>query len=198
MKKSTLAFSVIGIITCLSAVVQATIVEYKLDDPVLGDLTFEREMKEPVLVAVNSSLDIYVENIENPNRWKDWKIIIWVPVGDPPLESIEVDYSNDPLHIEELERFVVPLAPYTGPIDLGNEWVGFYADTWLPEWEEFGTSPVCSGGLHPWGNPAWVSFHFDVGVDPFIYIKDACIPEPATVTLLGLGGLVFLHRRKSM
>jgi hypothetical protein len=127
---------------------------------------------------------------------KDWKIIIWVPVGDDPLTAIQVDYSNDPLHSAgmELEWFDVPLDPYADWTPPGFK--GFYADTWLSDWEEFGTNPVGSGLPHAWGNPMWVSFHFNVNADPWIYIKDACLPEPATIALFGLGALSLLRRRK--
>jgi hypothetical protein len=192
MKKSVVVFPLLCLFTILGTAVQASIVEFPLDEP----FQYVREIG-PVQVQHDSPVDIYVANVEAPERWKDWTFIVWVPIGDPILTTMQmqVDYSNDPLHIAELERFDVPLALYTGPINLGPEWIGLYADTWDPQWAVYGTNPVDSGLPHAWGNPAWVSFHIDVGVDPFIYIKDACIPEPVTITLLGLGALV-LRRRK--
>jgi hypothetical protein len=190
MRKCTVVFSVLCLFTIFVTGVQASIVEFPLDNP----FQYVREIG-PIQVAHDSPVDIYVANVFAPERWKDWKIVVWVPVGDPILTAMQVDYSNDPAHIAELERFSVPLAPYTGPINLGPEWMGFYADTWDPQWEQYGTNPVGSPGPHAWGNPAWVSFHLDVNVDPFIYIKDACIPEPVTFALLGLGAMA-LRRRK--
>jgi len=191
MKKLSIILFSACLTLLLSLPVRASIVEFPLDEP----FQYVREIG-PIQVTHDSPVDIYVANVEAPERWKDWKIIIWVLVSDPILTMMQVDYSNDPMHIAELERFDVPLAPYTGPIDLGPDWMGFYADTWDPQWAQFGTNPVGSNAPHAWGNPAWVSFHFDVGVDPFIYIKDACIPEPATIGLLGLGAVVLLRRRK--
>jgi hypothetical protein len=109
MKKSVLVLSVIGIITLLSTVVQATVVEYKLDEPP----QYEREIG-PVQISPHSVFDIYVENIECSIRWKEWQIVIWVPVGEDDLTAIDVDYSNDTSHTagQELEwLYDVPLDP---------------------------------------------------------------------------------------
>jgi hypothetical protein len=189
MKKHAVVFSLLCLSTIFCTAVGATIVEFPLSSP----FQYEREIG-PIQVQHDSPVDIYVANVYAPERWKDWKIVIWVPIDAPDVTMMQVDYSNDPLHIAELERFDVSLAAYTEPFIPG--WKGFYADTFLvgSQWEQFGTNPVGSGP-HAWGNPAWVSFHFDVNVDPYIYIKDACIPEPMTIMLLGLGALA-LRRRK--
>jgi len=185
MEKSSLVLPFVGVFILFNAAIQASIIEYPLDNPV----QYVREIG-PMQVSHSSPVDIYVANVLNEQRWKDWKIIIWVPLADPDLTQMQVDYDNTPDHSNPLEIFTVPLASYTGPINLGPDWKGFYADTWEQPWQQYGTNPVGSGLEHTWGNPAWVSFHFDVGVDPFIYIKDACIPEPATIALLAIGGLL--------
>lgn len=71
---------IIGIITLFSNTVQATVVEYSLEDP----FQYEREIG-PIEVTHSSPIDIYVANVYNENRWKDWKIIIWVPVSSDNL-----------------------------------------------------------------------------------------------------------------
>jgi hypothetical protein len=144
----------------------------------------------------DSDINIYVENVYDPDRWKDWYIEIWLPASAPDLTAISVDYDNSPDHSDPIEIFSVPLATLAGPGPWGLD-KGFYADTWNPLWDEYGTTPVGSGGNHPWGNPAWVSFHFSIpdGTPFGVYIYDECIPEPATLGLLLVGGIVLLRRR---
>jgi hypothetical protein len=149
------------------------------------------------VVQHHSPVDIYVANNLDEQRWKDWSIIIGILPGQTPLTSIMVDYDNTSDHSQPIALFEVPLSP-TGQVEfLGVTYETYYADTWLAQWEQFGTNPVGSTGPFAIGNPAWVSFHFDVNVDPLVVIKDACIPEPATVSILGLGAVALLRKRSS-
>ena len=191
MKKTLVVFSLLCLVTIFGTAARATIVEFPLDNPP----QYEREIG-PMIITHSSPVDIYVANIYDEQRWKDWSIIIGVLSGNDALTSIMVDYDNTSDHSQPLELFEVPLATY-GTIEFsGQIYDGYYADTWLPQWEQFGTNPVGSTGPFAIGNPAWVSFHFDVNVDPLIVIKDACIPEPTTICLVGLGGLLLRKRRK--
>jgi hypothetical protein len=147
-------------------------------------------------VQHESPIDILVKNNLDPARWKDWRIIIGV-LSTTPVAEILVDYDNTPDHSQPI-TFPVQLAAY-GPWEFeGQVYNAFYADTFLvgSEWEKYGTTPVGSGGLYPIGNPQWLSFHFEViGEDPLVYIKDKCIPEPATIAILGLGAIALLRKR---
>ena len=66
--KKRVVFSVLCLLTIFGTAVQATVVVFLLDDPV----QYEREIG-PVQITEHSAVDIYVENVEAPQRWKDWK-----------------------------------------------------------------------------------------------------------------------------
>ena len=179
-----------------------TIFEYPLDNPP----QYTREIG-PIVATEHSAVDIYVQNMLNPLRWKDWIFKIWIPDGASlydqqggHLNTIVVDYDNTPGHTGPLLLLSVPVVPIvdTRFADLGLTQC-FYANTFDTQWEQFGTSPVGSGGPNPIGNPGWVSFHFYLDIplyDPFAhYVFDKCIPEPATICLLGLGVLGLLRKR---
>jgi len=189
--KKFLVFTLLAVSLLYGSLAKAVEFEYLLDDPP----SYERSIG-PVWVAQHSPVDIYVQNILDPQRWKEWYIEIWIPETIDDLTCIDIDYDNTANHSDPLEVFSVPLAPLGGePLFAGFK--GFYADTFEEPWLEFGTTPVGSGGLHPWGNPEWVSFHINVTPDntPIaFYIDDFCIPEPATLLLLTLGGCAFWTR----
>jgi len=165
-----------------------------LEFPLNGVVDYDRVIG-PDLYQANSQVDVYVENIFNPLRWKDWSIQIWVPQGAADLAVMRVDYDNTPNHSAPIDVFPVNLAPVAGPPPWQG-FKGFYASTYEPAWENAGTTPEGSGGPHPWGNPMWVSFHIDVPQGPFgLYIFDECIPEPATLAVLLIGGLLAVLKR---
>ena len=179
-------------VVCLVAsfVQAAVIIEFPLDEP----FQYERSLG-PLHYEASSAIDIYVENVYDPDRWKEWHIEIWVPDTASDVTTMDVDYDNTLDHSSPSEVFSVSLDPFVGSPPWAN-YKGFYADTWETDWEQHGTTPVDSGEGHAWGNPRWVSFHFTVDDGPFgVYIDDACSPEPATLGLLLVGGLVLLRRR---
>ena len=179
-------------VTFITVSAEAGTIVYPLDAP-------DQYIREigPVLSYEHSEVEILVENVWDQERWKEWYVEIWVPDQYPDVLPIDVDYRS-PLLVDPFWIYDVPLTLITGD----SPWPGFkgfYADS-----EELGlsTTPVNSGGPYPFGNPEWISFHFSVeipeDVDPFgFYLFDKCIPEPASLMLLGLGGLALIRKRRA-
>jgi hypothetical protein len=81
-----------------------------------------------------------------------------------------------------------PLAPQSPVLDLAGAYNG-YMDLMLPPYD--GTS------YYDW-NPEWVSLSFyGWGFAVDYDFTDWCIPEPATMTLLGLGAVALLRRKRA-
>ena len=192
------------ILTALGVFLAATSVwAAEIEFPLNGGDPYHRTIG-PLFYQEHSQNDLYVENVLDPLRWKEWTIQIWVP--DLPniddITQISVDYDCTAQHTDPCEVFVVSMDPVPGTVT--PPWAGykgFYASTFEAKWADCGTTPVGSGEEHPWGNPQWVSYHFYVDDDITypdgwgVWIDDYCIPEPATICLLGLGTLGLLKRR---
>ena len=170
---------------CLCGSVQAAELEFPMPDPPEYHRTIG-----PALEYEHSQVDMYVENHYDPLRWKEWYIEIWIPENVPDMINIQVDYDNTIDHSNPEELFPVGLTMIIGP----------------PRWENYkgfsaqgNTTPVGSGLEHDVGNPRWVSFHFyidDGCTEPFgYYIDDHCIPEPASISILGLAAFALLKKR---
>jgi len=172
------------------------IIEYPLGEPP----EYIRRIG-PAEVNSASVVDIYVENILEPLRWKEWYIEIWT-VESAGIDQLfmDVDYHlqpdrNDvPTWILDISLAQIQGDPIWGTAPPGYE--GFYADTQETPWEDYDTTPVGSGQGYDLGNPAWISWHFDDLPDCSIYyICDKCIPEPATICLLGFAGFALIRRK---
>ena len=153
------------------------------------------------LTVTDHSEDVLlIENIEDPQRYKEWELTIWIPNPYIPLTQLDIlDYkwANEVLEIPN-----VPLNPDPTAMQIPN-YTAYYADTREAKWYGYGTQPMGSNwGRVDVGNPKWVSFHFQSNVPQstpiFISIHDICeIPEPATVALLGLGALLLIRKKHS-
>ena len=80
---------------------------------------------------------------------------------------------------------------YTQPVKVnpGDPLVDDYLDMEVPPWDDFDE--------YFWWNPEWVSLSFyGYGFTVDYEFTDWCIPEPMTMSLLALGGLALLRRRR--
>lgn len=87
----------------------------------------------------HSAIDLFVQNIEDPMRWKDWELTVWVPQGSNPLTkldtldykwgSYELDIPNVPM---DLDPTAIQIPGYNA----------YYADTKETKWYAYGTQPM--------------------------------------------------------
>ena len=191
-------FLLVAAISPASAVVVVIDMNHPLDtnpDPYIIDI-------EQMEILNHSAVELYIQNIEDPLRYKDWELTIYIPQGYQPLTQLDIiDYNapNLPLYVE---KYDVPLEGITSIIP-GYD--AYHASTYEAQWNEYGTEVVGTGGDRvPIGNPAWISYHFYVDdnipdtTPIFISIYDECvIPEPGSIFLLGFGSLLLSRRRRA-
>jgi len=194
MLKKFLLLSVVVVCIC-AGIAQAIVIEHFLDVPPSYTRTIG-----PIVLTEHSETNIFVENILDDTRWKDWEFKIWVKDTGPVLTTMNVNYDLTANHSNPVALFPVNLVPLTeAPPFPGFK--GFYASTFESGWEQYGTVLPGEPGLYPIGNPWWVSFHINVPDtyhDWLVYsIYDECVPEPATMCLLGLGGLALIRKRRA-
>jgi hypothetical protein len=148
---------------------------------------------------VNSVIEVRIENMENPGRYKEWELIVLIPQLCPALTHLDIldyEYGSAVLNIENVPMALDSTIHFPG-------YKAYYADTRETGWYQYGTQPVGENwGRFDIGNPGWVSFHFNVdaphGTPVFIGVHDKCIPEPMTLSLLGLGALSLIRRKKTI
>ena len=121
---------------------------------------------------LSGQIDVTVDNHNPPNEFKwVWLQIIWRPqdAGEEPI----IENLSPPAHPDYLPSLV------TAPVDLGYGW---FESTF--EWR-----------IYP--NPIDEMFTISGTIDVDQLIIDTwCIPEPATVAVLGLGLLPVLLLRR--
>lgn len=148
-------------------------------------------------ITEHSEIELRIQNIEDPMRYKEWELTVFIPQEYPALTHLAIldyEYRSTVLNIEN-----VPMALGSSPIP---GYAAYYADTTEAEWYVYGTQPIGAGwGRIDVGNPAWISFHFDSGTPDstpvYISVHDICIPEPTTMCVFGVGAvLLFLKKQR--
>lgn len=108
------------------------------------------------------------------------------PGGPPPMPWEEPFIMRDIIYEGPVETAIVqwldPAPPYKIPYN--PEWVSMdvLVDAW--EWIDFGTPE----------DPVWVQSPMMVDIQGTIWHE--CVPEPASLSVLALGGLAVLARRR--
>ena len=199
MRKLLTVFVVLLVMNSVANPALAGVITIGLNDPL--DTNPDPYIVDIVQMPVtdHSAVELYIANVEDPLRYKEWEITVYIPQGYQPLTNLDiVDYENLNPSLY-MERYDVPMVSVTSIIP-GYD--AYHASTYEAQWFEYGTQPIEAGGDRvPVGNPAWISYHFYVddaipqSTEIFISIHDECIPEPTTICLLGFGGLL-LRRRK--
>jgi len=154
----------------------------------------------------------YYNDPPDPDRWKEitYNILIDFPT-DPPGGGGET-LVQDEYYVEIALNWSTLAFPESGPLGpppippLTPAEEALYLDRFVifANWV-MAPTPVIGNYEIPDFNPEWVSI--DVRVDPVLWtnpdyvivsgdIWHECVPEPATIGLLGAGVLALLRRRK--
>ncbi len=123
--------------------------------------------------ALSGEMDIYLPNRQVVDGWKEiWIQLTWKPAGLDPSKSLP-DQPN-----VAVTPFVFATW-YRDDYDMPDDWI------------------VSLYKIEMWPNPLeeWITVKGDIWVDELI-IDTICIPEPASMLMLGLGGLALMRKRR--
>jgi hypothetical protein len=149
------------------------IVNNRFGPPMLRVTPVGDWIPDPGAWPLSGEIDVHIPNLPEIRPHKEiWVQLTWMPGAlDPFLPSVPV----------------IGVAPFDSmqmvqgdDIDLGNGWTHslFMVTIWPNPVEE------------------WITIKGNIAVDQLV-IDTICIPEPATVIILGIGGVLALNRKKS-
>ena len=124
--------------------------------------------------ALSGEMDVYLPNRPVNDGWKEiWIQLLWKPGNNDPNPSL-ADQPN--VAVTPFDFITM----YRDDSSLGDDWVySLYK-------------------IELWPNPLeeWITIKGDILVDQLV-IDTLCVPEPATICLLGLGALTLLNKRRA-
>lgn len=130
--------------------------------------------------ALSGEIDIVIPNNPEPNPYKDILIyLVWKEQGNDPTGA---PFNKDPFLPDEP---LVAVAPF---VDMEMNLQDIPENGWHHS----------SYSIRIWPNPQkeWISIKGNILVD-YLAIDTVCVPEPATIAILTLGGLFILRTRKN-
>ncbi|MHC4912007.1 MAG: PEP-CTERM sorting domain-containing protein [Planctomycetota bacterium] len=140
-------------------------------DPLLRVTPIGDWIPDPGAWPLSGEIDVYIPNFDEPNPEKEiWLQLTWQPGGD-----LTPFLPDEP---------VVGVTPYT-TMSMSRQ------DTSLNGW----TESWFVINLYPNPPAEWITIKGDIIVDHLV-IDTRCVPEPATVALLGFGALVVFRRKR--
>jgi hypothetical protein len=161
------------------------------DNPAPTTMQINPFAQEPLLAVIKG--DPFSGNLRNENGvWTDSSLSVTMvipnnPVSNPYKEiKVEMKYQGQVMlsWVKDLQEMDFPVATVSSEIeDLGNGWK-ILRDTWRIEPNPY-AEKLCYG----------VSGLGQIAALDYIHVYTNCIPEPATLALMGLG-LGFVIRRK--
>ena len=155
-------------------------------DPTLAQVLSSYEGRDDVLQVDDFSVGFALPNFyDGDHKTIRVQVTYWADDGNIMFPVFFVFAGLDPYNMEQL------LPGY--PMPVFGDPVGFddhNGSGWLTEAFDFTIAP----------NPAWEVFYVDFAIDNIyldqVVVDTICVPEPATICLLGLGRLALRKRKQ--